>query len=179
MKRLLSVLVVGLVALGIQSGLSMVIPRQLCPDLGLLVVIAIGLHWRDVTSGLFIASVLGFTADMLSSSIFGGHALMRVLIYAATAISRQRMDLRSGVALALFAGGMTIFYALGLFVLMRFFGADSNGFRWTGIGGLFPHTFVNAVCAPLVSALVLRVCEWADGEASPRGLEIEARRPTS
>ena len=96
MKRLIAVLVVGLLALGIQGGLSLVIPRELCPDLGLLVVIAIGLHWQQATSGLFVASALGFTADLLSSSIFGGHALMRLLVFSATTVSRRRMDLQIG-----------------------------------------------------------------------------------
>lgn len=177
MKRLIAVLVVGLLALGIQGGLSLVIPRELCPDLGLLVVIAIGLHWQQATSGMFVASALGFTADLLSSSIFGGHALMRLLVFSATTVSRRRMDLRSGVAMGLFAGLMTIFYALGLLLLMRFFGADSEWLSRSEIGGLFLHALVNAVCAPGVAALLIRVCDWADGEASRPGLEIETRRP--
>jgi rod shape-determining protein MreD len=176
MKRGLAVFALGLIALGVQGGLSMAIPRVLCPDLGLLVVIAIGLHWRDTTSGLFIASALGFIADVLSSSIFGAHALLRVLAYATTALTRSQMDLRSGAALALFAGGMTIFYALGLVSLMRFFGGAGEGLPWSGFGALFPHIVVNAAVAPLVSGLLVRVCEWAEGEASRPGLEIDARR---
>jgi rod shape-determining protein MreD len=172
-------LIIGLFALGVQSGLAMVVPRQICPDLGLLVVIAIGLYWRDATSGLFIAAGLGFTADLLSSSIFGGHALLRVLVYAATTLSRQRMNLRGGAALGLFAGGMTIAYALGLFLLMRFFVAASGGFSWPEIGSVLPHSLVNAVCAPAVAALLIRVCDWADGEASRRGLNIDTGRSVS
>lgn len=176
MRRLLAVLVIGLIALGVQGGLAMLVPRQLCPDLGLLVVIAIGLHWRDATSGMFIAAGLGFTADVLSSSIFGGHALLRLLVFAMTTLSRRRMDLQGGVAMALFVGAMTVAYTLGLFLLMRFFGAASDGFRWSGIGGLFPHALVNAVCAPMVSAMLIRICDWADSEGSRRGLVIDAGR---
>lgn len=176
MKRGLAVLALGLIALGVQGGIAMAIPRVLCPDLGLLVVIAIGLHWRETTSGLFFASALGFVADILSSSIFGAHALLRVLTYSATALTRRRMDLRSAAALALFAGVMTIFYALGLIVLMRFFGGPGEGLQWPGIGALFPHVAVNAIFAPLVSAALVRVCEWAEGEASRPGLQIDAKR---
>jgi rod shape-determining protein MreD len=175
MKRWLAVLLFGLLALGIQGGLAMVVPRQLCPDLGLLVVIAIGLHWQDATSGLLISSVLGFIADLLSSSIFGAHALLRVLVFTTTAVSRQRMDLRGGLAMALFAGGMTILYALGLFLLMGFFGTQPEGVRWSGIGGLLPHALINAICAPAISGILIRICEWTDGEASRRGLEMDAR----
>jgi rod shape-determining protein MreD len=179
MKCGLAVFVLGLIALGVQGGMAMAIPRVLCPDLGLLVVIAIALHWRETTAGLFIASALGFAADILSSSILGAHALLRVLVYAATALTRSKMDLRGGAALALFAGGITIFYALGLVSLTRFFGGAGEGLQWSGIGALFPHIVVNAVFAPLVSAVLVRVCEWAEGEASRPGLEIDAKRATT
>jgi rod shape-determining protein MreD len=129
--------------------------------------------------GLFVASALGFTADILSSSIFGAHALLRVLAYAATALTRSKMNLRSGAALALFAGSMTILYALGLVSLTRFFGAAGEGLQWSGIGALFPHVVVNAAVAPFVSGILVRVCEWAEGEASRPGLEIEAKRTTT
>jgi len=175
MKRGLAVLALGLIALGVQGGIAMAIPRVLCPDLGLLVVIAIGLHWREATGGLFLASALGFAADILSSSIFGAHALLRVLAYATTALTRSQMELRSGAALALFAGAMTIFYAVGLLLLMRFFGSSGEGFQWSGIGALFPHIAVNAIMAPLVSAVLVRVCEWAEGEANRPGLELDAK----
>lgn len=176
MKRGLAVFALGLIALGFQGGMAMAIPRVLCPDLGLLVVIAIGLHWRETTTGLFVASALGFAADMLSSSIFGAHALLRILVYSATALTRSQVDLRSGAALALFAGGMTIFYALGLVSLSRFFGGAGEGLQWSGIGALLPHIAINALVAPFVSAILIRVCEWADGEASRPGLEIDAKR---
>jgi rod shape-determining protein MreD len=176
MKRGLAVLALGLIALGVQGGMAMSIPRPLCPDLGLLVVIAIGLHWREATGGLFLASALGFTADILSTSIFGAHALLRVLVYAATALTRSQMDLRSGAALALFSGGMTILHSLGLISLMQFFGAAGEGPTWSGIGALFPHAAINAIFAPIVSAILLRVCDWAEGEASRPGLEIDATR---
>lgn len=176
MKRGLAVLAFGLIALGVQGGIAMAIPRVLCPDLGLLVVIAIGLHWGENTGGLLLASALGFAADVLSSSIFGAHALLRVLVYATTALTRSQLELRSGAALALFAGAMTIFYAGGLVLLMRFFGSTGEAVRWSGIGALFPHIAVNAIMAPFVSALLVRVCEWAEGEANRPGLELDAKR---
>ncbi len=176
MKRVLAVLVLGLLALGVQGGLALVLPRALCPDLGLLVVIAIGLHWQETTPGLFVASALGFAADLLSSSIFGAHALLRVLAFATTAMARSKMDLRGGAVLALFVAGVTILYALGLLVLMRFFSGAGEGTLWPSLAGVFPHALVNAVLAPLVSTLVVRVCERVEGEASRPGLELDANR---
>lgn len=179
MRRVLALLVFGLIALGVQSGLATVLPRQFCPDLGLLVVIAMGLHWQEATRGLLVASALGFAADFLSSSIFGAHALLRLLAYVTTALVRSQMDLRSGVALGLFVGGVTIFYGLGLFSLMGIFGFSLHESWWSGIGGMFPQAVVNALLAPLVSSLVGRLSEWAEGESSRPGLEIDASRSRS
>ncbi len=178
MKRGLAVVVLGLLALGVQAGLALVVPRELCPDLGLLVVIAMGLHWHQATSGLLVAFALGLAADLLSSSILGAHALLRVLVFATTALARSQVNLRGGATLALFAAGMTILCAAALFSLIRFFGGAGEGPRWPDVGGLLPHAFINAVFAPVVSTVLVRVCEWVEGEASRRGLEIDAKGST-
>lgn len=179
MKRVVAILVLGLIALGVQGGMAMFLPRQLCPDLGLLVVIAVGLHWQEATRGMIVASALGFAADFLSSSIFGAHALLRVLAYATTAVGRSQIDLRGGIALGLFAGGTTIAYGVGLLALMSLIGGAKQEGPWTGFGGMFPHALVTAVAAPLISSLVSRVSEWADGESSRPGLQIDASRSRS
>ena len=174
MKRVLVIFALGLVALGVQGGLAKILPRELCPDLGLLVVIAMGLRWQETTRGLLVASALGFAADFLSSSLFGAHALLRVVAYAMTTVGRSQMDLRSGLALALFAGGITVAYAMGLLGLMSIVEGPGQKAAWTGIGGVFPHAVVTAIAAPVISSLVSRLSEWADGEASRPGLQIDA-----
>ena len=179
MKRVLVIFALGLIALGVQAGLAKILPRELCPDLGLLVVIAIGLHWQETTRGLIVASALGFAADFLSSSLFGAHALLRVVAYAMTTVGRSQMDLRSGLALALFAGGLTVAYAMGLLGLMSIVDGPGQKTAWTGIGGMFPHAVVTAIAAPVISSLVSRLSEWADGEASRPGLQIDASRARS
>ncbi len=182
MKRTVAVFVLGLLALGVQGGLAMVVPRSLCPDLGLLVVLAIGLHWLEVTPGMFVASGLGFAADLLSSAIFGAHALLRVLAFSLTAVARRQMDLRGGATFALFAGGITILNAIGLMLVLRFFtpsGGDTSAFSlWAVFSGVLPHAAINACLAPIVSAVVVWVCDRVEGEASRPGIEIDARRPT-
>ncbi len=181
LKRVIAVFVLGLLALGVQGGLAMVLPRSLCPDLGLLVVLAIGLHWLEVTPGMFVATALGFAADLLSSAILGVHALLRLLSFSLTALARSQMDLRGGATFALFAAGMTILNAIGLMILLGFFSsASSAGFSiWSALTDVLPHALVNAVLAPLVSALVVWVGERVDGEASRPGIELDERRPAS
>lgn len=176
MKRVVAVLVLGLLALGVQGGLALALPRSLCPDLGFLVVLAIGLHWQQVTAGLFVASALGFAADLLSSSIFGAHALLRVVAFAITALARSQMDLRGGVAFALFAGGITVLYALCLLVLTRLSVGAEDGFPWWEFSGAFPHALVNGLLAPFVSTWVVRVCDRLEGEANRPSLEIDPGR---
>lgn len=183
MKRILAVFVLGLLALGIQGGLAMVFPRALCPDLGLLVVLAIGLHWLEVTPGMFVSTALGFAADLLSSAIFGAHALLRLLSFVLTSLARSQMDLRGGATFAMFAAGLTVLNALGLMLLVRFFspvGGEGSGYSmWAVVSGVFPHALVNACFAPIVSALVLWVCDRVEGEARGPGIELDARRSTS
>ncbi|MDP6980890.1 MAG: hypothetical protein QF570_20200 [Myxococcota bacterium] len=182
-KRILAVFILGLLALGVQGGLAMVMPRSLCPDLGLLVVLAIGLHWLEVTPGMFVASALGFAADLLSSAIFGAHALLRVLAFSLTSLARSQMDLRGGAIFALFAGAITILNALGLMLLLRFFTSGEAGAAafsvWGVFSGVLPHAAINACLAPAVSAVVVWVCDRVEGEASRPGIEFEARRPTT
>lgn len=179
MKRVVAIIILGLIALGVQGGMAKVVPREICPDLGLLVVIAVGLHWQETTRGLIVASVLGFAADFLSSSVFGAHALLRVIAYALTTVGRSQMDLRGGLALGLFAGSLTLVYALALLSLMSLIEAPGHESAWTGFGGMFPQAVVNAIVAPLISGLVSRVSEWADGESSRPGLQIDAGRSRS
>jgi len=183
LKRIVAVFVLGLLALGVQGGLAMVLPRSLCPDLGLLVVLAIGLHWLDVTRGMFVATALGFAADLLSSAILGAHALLRLLSFSLTALARSQMDLRGGATFALFAGGMTLINAAGLMLLLRFFtpgGADVVGYSaWGLVSGVLPQAAVNASLAPLVSLLVIWLDEKLEGEASRPGIELDARRAGS
>lgn len=179
MKRALAAFVIGLLALGIQAGLATSIPRELCPDLGLLVVIAVGLHWDDATSGLLVSSALGFAADLLSAAVFGAHALLRVLAFTVTAVVRSQVDLRGGATLALFAANLTLLYSLGVLFLSGLTAGSGEAVSWSGIGGMFPHAAINGVFAPVVYALVSRVCDRAEGEASRPGLEIDANRSTS
>ncbi|MFT5442449.1 MAG: rod shape-determining protein MreD [Myxococcota bacterium] len=178
MKRALAAFLIGLFALGLQAGLATSIPRELCPDLGLLVVLAVGLHWDDATSGLLVSSALGFAADLLSAAVFGTHALLRVLVFTITAVVRSQVDLRGGAMLALFAAGVTLLYSLGVLFLSGLTAGSNEGVSWSGLGGMFPHALINGLFAPLVYALVSRACDRAEGEANRPGLEIDAHRPS-
>ena len=88
MRQLLAMGALGVLALVIQSALATFVPPPYCPDLGLLVVIAIGLRWRGLTVGLLLAALLGFAADIMSGTLMGQHALLRMVAFA-SAFSRS------------------------------------------------------------------------------------------
>jgi len=176
MKRSLALIALGIVALGLQGGIATLLPRGYCPDLGLLVVLAIGLHWHGFASGTLVAAALGFAADLLSGSLMGVHALLRILIFGCASLARRQLNLQGAVPLGFFTAVMTLVYAFGVLGLTRFFIADA-AMSWGDIGALVPQAVVNALLVPLVASLVMRISErFGDSEGYRGGLELEAQR---
>lgn len=176
MKRALAVLALGAGALVLQSVLGTLLPGLGPPDLGLLVVVALGLHWRGATSGLLLAAVLGYATDLLSGSLLGEHALLRLLVYAAARLASRQLNLRGALPLAAFVFVATHAYALGVTALGSLFGIQ-GAFGWDRAGELALHAGMNALLAPAVSRLTERVLGWAgEDESRRRTLSVEPRR---
>lgn len=175
MRHALALIGLGVLALIVQGALAAIIPTPLTPDLGLLVVVAIGLCWRGTASGFAIAALLGFAADLLSASLLGQHALLRLLAFGAARLASGQLNLRGPIPLAVFAGGLTVAYGAGVLALSGFFtGAWDWSFGW--LVSLLQHAFANAVCAPGCLALVAAVsARLGEGEAGRRPLPLEAR----
>jgi rod shape-determining protein MreD len=174
-KRGMAVMAIGLFALGIQGGLASFLPREFCPDLGLLVVLALGLQVQSWTSGFILATALGYAADLLSGSLFGAHALLRLLTFCASTLVRSQFNVRGAIPLGIFAGSMTMLNAMGLLGLMDFFGPETD-FRWGSLSPLIIQALVNAVAITPVSKLMSWMWERLEGEPVRRGLELDARR---
>jgi rod shape-determining protein MreD len=175
-KRPLALLLVGITAMVLQGAINAFVPARFTPDLGFLVVIALGLRWRSAAGGLVLAALLGFVADVLSGSLLGEHALMRIFAYAcARAVSRQ-LNLRGVVPQVIFVLAFTLVNAFGVNSLDLFF--RSGG----GAGGpllrdAIPHAFANALFAPVVSSLVESlVLALGSDEAGRNLLRLEPRR---
>lgn len=175
MRRALAVLALGAGALAFQSALATQVPGAACPDLGLLVVVALGLHWRGEVSGLVLAAALGYGADLLSGSLFGEHALLRLLAYAAARLASSKLNLRGALPLACFVWILTGVYGLGVAGLAALLGGDPGG-GWGRLGPLVLHASLNAALAPAVSRLVGGLLAWAgEAEARRRPLAVEPR----
>lgn len=176
MRRALAVLALGGVALALQGALATQLPAPACPDLGLLVVVALGLHWRGAVGGLVLAATLGYAADLLSGSLLGEHALLRLGVYAAARLASRQLNLRGAFPLACFVFAATFAYALGVNALGGLFGAGAT-FGWSRLGELALHASLNAVLAPAVSRALERLLGWAgEDDARRRPLSVGTRR---
>ncbi len=171
---------IGLVALGVlapmlQGALYAFVPARLCPDLGLLLVVALGLVWRSAASGLLLAAVLGYLTDLLSGSLLGLHALLRVLAFGLARATSQQLNLLGPLPQVVFVAGLTAANGFATGALTAFFAAQPE-LGAIGARDLRPQIFVNAACAPFVTAAVVRVAAWlGEDEGGRRPLRLEGR----
>lgn len=158
---------------GVASGMA---GSRLCPDLGVLLAMGVGLHLRSGTAGLCVAAVTGYVTDLLAGALLGQHALARVMAFAAARVAGRRFNLRGAVALALSAAAITAANAVLLGALRAFFsaGVGEGLLAWQDLP---PQLAVNAVFAPLVAGAVARLVTRLGGEdARRRLLSLEPTR---
>ena len=175
MKRTLLILLIGIAAPVLQGALNTFVPARFAPDLGFLVVIALGLHWRSTAAGLVLAATLGLAADLLSGSLLGQQALLRLLAFGAARFASGHLNLRGAVPQSIFVVGFTAVNALGIATLNVFFTAG-GGFDVVMLRDLLSHAFVNALFAAPVSRLVEAVAtSFGDDEGARRALRLTPR----
>jgi rod shape-determining protein MreD len=160
----------------IQSSLAQFFPASLCPDFGLLLVVAIGLCGRSVAGGLLASAFIGFVADLLSGSLMGQHLLLRVLAYAVAKAGCRQVNLKGAGSQFVFVALVTLFDAIVMGGITAFF-SPGEGFVSIGGGELFLSAFVNALAAPLVTKLVgILFAHLGDDEGGGRRvMRIETR----
>lgn len=175
MKRAFALLVLGVLATMGQGAAAAFLPPRWCPDLGLLVAVAIGLCWRSSAGGVAVVVALGYVADLFSGTLLGQHALLRVLVYGASRAASAHLNLRGALPQAVFVALLTAAHAVAL--------AGSTAFFLPGVGLVLPpagavavHAVANAPCAPLVTAVVARlVTLLGPEEGGRRLLRLEPR----
>ena len=173
MRLFLSFLLIGVLLMISQGALARWVTPPFCPDFGLLLVICLGLRWPTFSSGLVLVGLLGFSADLLSGSLMGQQALLRVFVFAIAFIAGRQFNIRESLPLVGFAASVSFLYGLALYLLSLFFIGSTVG---EGSGWLFDdfwHSVVNAVFAPAISFLCARVFLWVVGdEANERALHV-------
>ena len=176
MKPAVALLLVSAFAVMVQGAAAGLIGHFIIPDLGLLIVVALGTRWRSLASGIVLAALIGYLADLLSGSLLGQHALLRMLAFAAARVGSRSLNLRGALPQAVFVGILSLVNALGVAVLTTFFAPDT-GFGIASAGALLAHAGINAVFAPLVALGTDRLLGLvSDDDAGRRLLRFEPRR---
>lgn len=168
MKSTLALFVLGLLALIAQGALARTLPPPWCPDLAWLVVVGIGLRWPNFLSGVVLAVALGYAMDLLSGSLMGQHALLRLVSYLAAALAARQLDLSGGLPVGIFVLVMTVVYGFATVMSLSFF-VDAS---WPGIdvvGGALAHAFVNVLAAgPMISLVERVLARFSDEDVGRR-----------
>ena len=172
MKRGLALVALGLLVPIFQGAVAPFLPRSACPDLGLLLVIALGVGLRSTAGGVALAAWIGFVSDLLSGSLFGQHALLRVLAFGAARLTGGHMNLQGAFTRMALAAGLTVASAFGMVGLSAFFAGSA---QLAPGGELLWHTGVNALFAPFVLGLVARLITKLDGDDGRRLLRLDPR----
>jgi cell shape-determining protein MreD len=158
MKSAVIVFIFGLLALIVQGALARTLPPPWCPDFAWLVVIGIGLRWPSFLSGLLLATMLGYSMDLLSGSLMGQHALLRIITFLAAALAARQLDLSGGLPGGIFVFVMTMFYGAATVMMLSFF----VGAAWPGVevlGAALAHAFVNVIAAGPMIRMVERILD--------------------
>jgi rod shape-determining protein MreD len=175
LKQTLVLLVVGATALMVQGAVALVLPARFVPDFGFLLVVAIALCVRSAASGVVLAALLGYATDLLSGSLLGQHALLRMGAYGAARFGSARLNLRGPLPQALFVALLSVAHAGVLWGLVAFF-APGIGSPLVTLRELLPHALLNALAAPLVSqGIAALLARLGDDEAAQRPMRLEPR----
>ncbi len=168
MKSFLAAFGLGIAALVVQSALARTLSPPWCPDFAWLIVVGVGLRWPTFLSGIFLAAGLGYAMDLLSGSLMGQHALLRILTFLAAALAARQLDLSGGLPVGIFVFAMTILNGVLTVMMLSFF----VGVNWPGMevaGVALAHGFVNVLAAGPMIRLVERVLgRFSDEEVGRR-----------
>jgi len=174
MKPPVALTALGLLAALVQGALAYLAPAHLVPDLSLLVTLAAALVLGPA-AGLVVAATVGLGADMVSGTLLGQLACLRLLELVLTRGIAGQLDLRRGLPLAVFAFALVWIDGFGQAGLSLLFLGEFP-LRAGELVTLGIRAAVTAPLAPLVGALARRVCERLDESEARREMRLETRR---
>lgn len=174
MKPVLALFAVGIAALILRGVLSGVLPPGLRPDLGLAVVVGLGLHLPGA-AGLLLAVALGGVADVLTGALLGQHALLFALTFAVTGLAGAQLDLRRGLPTLFLVAALSIAHGLGTAALSRLFGGLAVHVAWPSLDRLLGQAAIDALLAPLLLPLLGRLAQRLSDD-DRRAVQLAPRR---
>jgi hypothetical protein len=175
MKPTLALLALGWLAVLVQGGLSHLVPPSVVPDLSLLLTLAAALVIGPA-QGLVVATGVGLGADMVSGTLLGQLACLRLLELVVTRAIAGQLDLRRGLPLAVFAFALAGIDGLGQVGLSRLF-LGAFPFYPGDLATLALRAAVTAPFAPAAFVLVRRLCERLEEGDARREMRLDTRRP--
>jgi cell shape-determining protein MreD len=175
MRVAIALLSLGLVATVAQGGIATFLPPPYCPDFAFLVALAVGLLWEPLVGGMIVVAILGYGADLLSGSLFGQHALLRLLTFLVARAASRRVNIRGALPIAIFGFVATLVYGLALLLVTSFYSGAAS-MTWSWVSDLLRHAAVNGLLAPSILALTRGVIGLLDeSDSSRRSLRLEPR----
>lgn len=174
MKRALVLAALALLVPMVQGGVAPFLPRATCPDLALLLVIAMGLCLRGAATGVVFAAGIGFVSDLLSGSLQGQHALLFVLAFGLARVVSGHMNLQGAFARMAVAAILSLGAALFMAGVMAFFA--KTGTPLASGPELLRQAVVDALVAPPLIGLAARGVARLGDDDGRRLLRLEPRR---
>lgn len=168
MRRVVALAAFAALLAMVQGVAAAYLPLGWCPDLGLLLVVGMGLCWRSTAGGVLVALLGGYAADLLSGTLLGQHALVRVVAYALARLFSAQIDLRSALPQMIWVALLAVTVAALLASTTTFF-VPGAGFALPPLRALAVHALATGLAAPLVTGLTARLVTLL-------GSEEEARR---
>ena len=179
MRSFLAVFALGLFALVLQGALARVISPPWCPDFAWLVVVALGLRWPSFVSGIVLATLLGFAMDLVSGSLMGQHAFMRIASFVAAAVAARQLDLSGAYPVTVFVFVLMVAYGLGIVVTLSFF-VGSEGVGFHVVSPALCHALVNALAAmPVLTTVERLLTRFSEEELGRRSWPVGLQRGVS
>jgi rod shape-determining protein MreD len=173
MIAVLGLFALGLLAMVVGGAATTFLPPAVCPDLTLLLVIAMALNLGGART-LLASAALGYVADILSGAPLGQHALVLVLVFGAASAANRSLELRSPLAQASIAGVLTVMNGLVLALIASFLGATLVLDLRFALQ-LLSQAALSCVFGPLVCAAV-DVVASRDEEAPRRSVPLPSGR---
>lgn len=176
MRVALALAGLALAALILQGLAALLLPAALLPDLVLLVAVACALA-APSAAGLLVVTLVGFGADLLSGSLLGHHALLRLAVFAFTVAVSAQFHLKRPLPLMVLVLCLACADALLQMGLTRLFsGSWLIGFD--ALAGVLPRAAVTALLAPSVCGLFRTVVVRLTEGDRRREVRLDTRRAT-
>ncbi len=172
MKLFAGILGLGTLFAILQGMTGTFLAQRFIPDLGFLLVIALGLSWRGFAGGIVLVVLLGYLTDLLSGSLLGQHAILRIFVFVAARLGSRHLSLHGTLPRALFVAALTAVNAVWMELLTTVF-TNSSGFAVGSLTGLPAQMALNALCVAPVAALIERAVALLGDDENARKLLIE------